>query len=172
MSDFFLIATIDSVFGKHGFVKIISHSDFPDRFYKLEQVYIDFWGDKKEFFVERVLERKKCITLKFKNFDNVRDVQVLVGKDIFVDEENVIRLPEGSFFMHDLLGCRVYRNNREFGILKDVLRSPANDVYVIEKMQGDEILIPAIQDYIESFDRENKILIIKPGNQIYEDDEN
>ena len=74
--------------------------------------------------------------------------------------------------MHDLLGSRVYRNNREFGTLKDVLRSPANDVYVIENMQGKEILIPAIQDYIESFDRENKILIIKPGNQIYEDDEN
>ena len=172
MSDFFLIATIDSVFGKDGFVKINSHSDFPDRFYKLRQVYIDFWGDKKEFFVEKVLEKKKCITLKFKNFDNIRDVQALVGKDVFVDEENVIKPPEGSFFVHDLLGSRVYRNNREFGTLKDVLRSPANDVYVIENMQGKEILIPAIQDYIESFDKENKILVIKPGNQIYEDDEN
>jgi 16S rRNA processing protein RimM len=172
VSDFFLIATIDSVSGKDGFVKIISHSDFPDRFYKLEQVYIDFWGDKKEFFVERVLEKKKSITLKFKNFDNDKDVQVLVGKDIFVDEENVIRLPEGSFFVHDLLGCRVYRNNREFGTLKDILRSPANDIYVIENIYGEEILIPAVRDYIEGFDRKNKILIIKPGTQIYEDDEN
>ena len=172
MSDFFLIATIDSVFGKDGFVKINSHSDFPDRFYELEQVYIDFWGDKKEFFVERVSERKKYITLKFKNFDNVSDVQALVGKNVFVDEKNVIKPPEGSFFVHDLLGSRVYRNNREFGTLKDVLRLPANDVYVIENVQGEEILMPAIQDYIESFDRENKILVIKPGNQIYEDDEN
>jgi 16S rRNA processing protein RimM len=172
VSDFFLIATIDSVFGKDGFVKIISHSDFPDRFYRLEQVYIDFWGDKKELFVERVLERKKSITLKFRNFDNDRDVQVLVGKDVFVNEKNVIRLPEGSFFVHDLLGSRVYRNNKEFGTLKDVLRSPANDVYVIENMNGEEILIPAVQDYIESFNRENKTLVIKPGNKIYEDDEN
>jgi 16S rRNA processing protein RimM len=172
VSEFFLIATIDSVYGKDGFVKIISHSDFPDRFYRLEQVYIDFWGDKKEFFVERVLERKKYLTLKFKNFDDDRDVGVLVGKDVFVDEKNVIKLPEGSFFVHDLLGSRVYRNNQEFGTLKDVLRSPANDVYVVENVQGKEILIPAVQDYIESFDKKNKILVIKPGNKIYEDDEN
>jgi 16S rRNA processing protein RimM len=172
VSEFFLIATIDSVFGKDGFVKIISHSDFPDRFYRLEQVYIDFWGEKKEFFVEKVLERKKYLTLKFKNFDDERDVGVLIGKDVFVDEKNVIKLPEGTFFVHDLLGSRVYRNNREFGTLKDVLRSPANDVYVIENMYGEEILIPAVRDYIEGFDSENKILIIKPGAQIYEDDEN
>jgi 16S rRNA processing protein RimM len=172
VSEFFLIATIDSVFGKDGFVKIISHSDFPDRFYRLEQVYIDFWGEKKEFFVEKVLERKKFRALKFKNFDDERDVGVLIGKDVFVDEKNVIKLPEGTFFVHDLLGSRVYRNNREFGTLKDILRSPANDVYVIENMYGEEILIPAVRDYIEGFDSENKILIIKPGAQIYEDDEN
>jgi 16S rRNA processing protein RimM len=172
VSEFFLIATIDSVYGKDGFVKIISHSDFPDRFYRLEQVYIDFWGEKKEFFVERVLGRKKCLTLKFKNFDNDRDVGILVGKDVFVDEKNVIKLPKGTFFVHDLLGSKVYRNNREFGTLKDVLRSPANDVYVIENVHGKEILIPAVQDYIESFDRKSKILVIKPGNIIYEDDEN
>jgi 16S rRNA processing protein RimM len=172
VSEFFLIATIDSVFGKDGFVKIISHSDFPDRFYRLEQVYIDFWGEKKEFFVEKVLKRKKYLTLKFKNFDDERDAGVLVGKDVFVDEKNVIKLPEGTFFVHDLLGSRVYRNNREFGTLKDVLRFPANDVYVIENMYGEEILIPAVRDYIESFNSENKILIIKPGAQIYEDDEN
>ncbi len=172
MSDFFLIAKIVSIHGKDGFVNIISHSDFPDRFYKLDQVYIDFFDDKKEFFVEKVVEQKKKVALKFKNFDNDKDAQVLIGKDIFVGEEKVVKLPEGSYFIHDLLGSKVYRNGEEFGSLKDVLRFPANDVYIIEDMLGEEILIPAVKDYIESFDREKKILVIKPGDEIYEDDEN
>ncbi len=172
MSNFYLIAKIVSLYGKDGFVKIISHSDFPDRFYKLDKVYIDFWGYKKEFFVEKVLEQKKNITLKFGNFDSDKDAQILVDKDVFVDEEIVIKLPEGSYFIHDLLGCKVYRNGKEFGKLNDVLRYPANDVYIIEDVLGEEILIPAVKDYIESFDREKKILVIKPGDEIYEDDEN
>lgn len=172
MSDFFLIAKIVSLQGKDGFVKIISHSDFPDRFYKLDKVYIDFFNDKKEFFVEKISKQKKQIAFKFKNFDNDIDTRVLVGKDVFVDQENVIRLPDGSYFIHDLLDSRVYRNNEEFGTLKDVLKFPANDVYVIEDMLGEELLIPAIKDYIVSFDREKKILVIKPGDELYEDDEN
>ena len=172
MSDFFLIAKIVSLKGKDGFVNIISYSDFPDRFYKLDKVYIDFFNDKKEFFVEEVLEQNKQIAFKFRNFDSDKDAQVLIGKDIFVDEEKVIKLPEGSYFVHDLIGSKVYRNGEEFGSLKDVLKFPANDVYVIIDMLGEEILIPAIKDYIESFDREKKILVIKPGDEIYEDDEN
>ena len=172
MSDFFLIAKIVSLQGKDGFVNIISYSDFPDRFYKLDKVYIDFFEDKKEFLVEKVLEQKKEIALKFRNFDSDKDAQILIGRGVFVDEEKVIRLPKGSYFIHDLLGSKVYRNGEKFGSLKDVLRFPANDVYVIEDTRGEEILIPAIKDYIESFDREKKILVIKPGDEIYEDDEN
>lgn len=172
MSDFFLIAKIISVYGKDGFVRITSYSDFPDRFYRLDKVYIDFFNDKKEFIVEKILVQKNNIVLKFKNFDNDKDVQILIGKDVFVDEKKVIKLPEGSYFVHDLLGCKVYRNNKEYGILKDVLNFPANDVYLIEDLLGEEILIPAIKDYIESFDRDKKILIIKPGDELYEDDEN
>ena len=172
MSDFFLIAKIVSLKGKDGFVNIISHSDFPDRFYKLDKVYIDFFNDKKEFFVEKVVEQKKQIAFKFRNFDSDKDAQVLIGKDVFVDEEKAIKLPEGSYFVHDLIGSKVFRNGEEFGSLKDVLRFPANDVYVIIDTLGEEILIPAVKDYIESYDREKKILVIKPGDEIYEDDEN
>ena len=172
MSDFFLIAKIVSLKGKDGFVNIISHSDFPDRFYKLDKVYIDFFNDKKEFFVEKVVAQKKQIAFKFRNFDSDKDAQVLIGKDVFVDEEKAIKLPEGSYFVHDLIGSKVFRNGEEFGSLKDVLRFPANDVYVIIDTLGEEILIPAVKDYIESFDREKKILVIKPGDEIYEDDEN
>ena len=172
MSDFFLIAKIASLDGNDGFVKIISYSDFPGRFYKLDKVYIDFSDDKKEFYVEKAVEKNKQIVLKFKNFDSDKDTQVLVGKNVYVDEEKVVRLPEGSYFIHDLLDSKAYRNGKEFGILKDVLRFPANDVYVIVDTVGEEILIPAIEDYIESFDREKKILVIKPGDEIYENDEN
>ncbi len=171
MKDFFLIAKVVSVYGREGFVRISSFSDFPERFFSLQKVYIDFFEDKKEFFVQKIGKHKDDFLLKFQNFDNDKDVELLIGKEIFVDSDNVVKLPENYFFIHDLIGSKVFRNETEFGIIKDVLTYPANDVYVIDN-NGKDILIPAVLQYIESFDSENKILVLKPGGDIYEDDEN
>ncbi|HUX59991.1 MAG TPA: ribosome maturation factor RimM [Ignavibacteriaceae bacterium] len=170
MSEYFLIARIESDYGKEGFVKITSFSDFPERFFNLQKVYVDFFDDKKEFFVEKTKKINDVIFLKFRNFDSQKDIQSLIGKEIFVDEQSLIVLPEGYFFIHDLLGSKVYRNNLEFGILADVLTLPSNDVYVI-KHGSEELLIPAAFEFIEKFDPINKILILKPGDSLYDDDE-
>lgn len=184
MNEYFLIAKIVSVYEKprgkqgkadfksdgEGFVKIFSYSDFPDRFFNLKQVYIEFFDEKKEFYIERVEKTKDFFLLKFKNFNTDSDARVLVGKEIFVDNENLVKLPENYFFVHDLIESSVYRNNMYFGKLKDVLSYPANDVYVIDN-NGVEILIPAVPDYVESFDPEKKILILKPGEEMYDDED-
>lgn len=170
MNEYFLIAKIVSVYGKEGFVKITSFTDFPERFFDLKKVYLDFFGDKKEFFVERVKKQKNNFLLKFKNFATGEDASALIGKEIFVDNENVIKLPEDHYFIHDLLGSTVLRNGQVFGVIKDVLAYPANDVYVIDNL-GKEILIPAVKQFVESFNPEKKILILKPGDDFYEDDE-
>jgi len=80
--EYYLIARITSAYDRKGFVKIRSYSDFPERFFRLKKVYIDFFGNKKEFNIEKVKQVKDEVKLKFKNFDNEEDVEVLIGKDI------------------------------------------------------------------------------------------
>ena len=171
MNEFYLIATITSAFGKKGVVKITSHSDFPERFMNLSEVYIDFFNNKKLFFVENVEQHNSIFTVKFRNFDTDKDVAILLGKDIFVDKEHLVKLPENHFFIHDLIGSQVVRNGNEIGIIKDVLKYPANDIYVVTDRSGKEILIPAVLDFIDSFDPVEKILKLKPGEELYDDDE-
>ncbi len=171
MSEYFLIAKIVSIVGKDGFVKILSFSDFPERFFDLKKVYLDFFGEKKIFFVDAVKHQKNFFALKFKNFDNENDTQILLGKEVFVDEANIVKLPENYFFIHDLIGSKVFRNEKFLGVIKDVLTYPANDVYLIEGNKGSELLIPALSELIESFDPEDKILILKPGGELYDDED-
>lgn len=170
MSEFFLIARVSSISGNKGFVKILSYSDLPERFFSLNEVYIDFFDSKKKLFVEEVKKVKNDFFIKFCNFDSDSEVKALLGKEIFVDEKNVVKLPENSFFIHDLLGSKILRNNKYFGKIVDVLAYPANDVYVIEDGDGEEILLPALSELIESFDAKNKIMILKPGESFYEDE--
>ena len=170
MSEYFLIAKIDSVYGKNGFVKIFSYSDFPGRFFDLEEVYIDFFDEKKIFHIEKTEIKKNSITLKFKNFDDDKDVQILIGKNIFVDIQNVVKLPENFYFIHDLIGCTVVQNSSVFGIVKDVLTIPANSVYVVEDVNGQEILIPAVEHFIDAVDIEKKLITLKPDVELYDDE--
>lgn len=172
MSEYYLIAEVKAVYGSDGFVSVRSHSDYPDRFFDLERVYIEVFGDKKEFFVEEVVELKNFFALKFKNFNTAKEAEFLVGKRIYVSSEEAIELVDNTFFIHDLIGSKVYRNGEVFGTLIDVLKLPANDVYVITGLEGNEILIPAVSDYVERFDPVEKVLILQPGGAIYDDDEN
>jgi len=163
--EFFLIAKIQSAFGKEGFVRIFSYSDFPERFFNLHKVYIEFFEVKKIFYVEEVKKKKDFFILKFENFNNNRDVEILIGKDIFVDESSVINLPADQYFIHDLIGSLVFRNNVLIGKIIEVLKYPANDVYVIDA-DGKEILIPAVKEFIDKFEPSEKKLILSPDANI------
>lgn len=172
MNDFFLVAEIKSVFGVDGFVSIESFSDFDDRFFELKMVYIEIFGNRKQFSVESVKIIDKKIILKFSGFNSDADVQVFLGKKIFVDSENLIQLESDNFFIHDLLNSVVFRNDVEIGLVEDVYVLPANDVLVVNDKNSKKILIPAVKDYIKRFDAEMKRLELVNDCDLLYDDEN
>lgn len=172
MTEYYLIAKIVSASASEGFVNITLFTDFPEHLYKLDKVFIDFFDVKKEFRIEKVERIKSNFRIKFKNFDSVSDTEVLLGKEIYIEEKDLVKLPPDHFFIHDIIGSVVLRNNVEIGKVTEVLSLPANDVYLIEDNEGNELLIPAVKDYIEGFDPGKKILILKPGEELYDDDEN
>ena len=172
MDDFFLIAEIKAVHGSNGLVLIDSYSDFSERFFKLNSVFIDLFGSKKEFFVENVIEVGGRIALKFKNFNSGDDVKILVGKKIFVEEKNSVKLSKDTYFVHDLIGSEVFRNSKLLGVVEDVLAYPANDVYVIKDIDQKNLLVPAIKDFIKSFEPLKKRLELVDDCDLLYDDEN
>ncbi len=172
MEDFFLIAKIISVFKTDGFVKVKSYSDFPERFFLLNKIYIDIFGDRRLFFVEDVDRIEECFVLKLKNFDSDSDVEFLVGSTIFVDKKDVVQVKDGTHFIHDLIGCKVFFNVKFFGKIIDVLSLSSNDVYVVENEKGEQILIPAISEIISDINIKEKIVTLKQDFDEFSDDEN
>lgn len=172
MDNFFLIAEIKAVHGSNGLVLIDSYSDFSERFFKLNSVFIDLFGSKKEFVVENVIEVGGRIALKFKNFNSGEDVKILVGKKIFVEEKNSVKLSKDTYFVHDLIGSEVFRNSKLLGVVEDVLAYPANDVYLIKDIDQKNLLVPAIKDFIKSFDPLKKRLELVDDCDLLYDDEN
>jgi 16S rRNA processing protein RimM len=170
LKDFFLIAKIQSTYDSDGSLMLLSYSDFPDRFFELDSVFVDLYGEKKELFVENVKNVKDKLIIKFKNFNSDKEVEILVGKRIYVEASKGIILSESMFFVHDLIGSKVYKNTKFFGRVIDVINLPANDVYVIEDINRKEILVPAVKDYIEEFDPSEKKMILRSEADLDYDD--
>ncbi len=152
MKDFFLIGEIKAVFDKDGFVSIESFSDFDDRFIELKFVYTKIYGVVKKLYIEDVNTSSGNILIQFRNFNSAESVQALVGLKLYVDELNAVQLDKGTNFIHDLIGSSIIYENSVVGTLKDVYVLETNDVYVIQKSDGREILLPGVDDYIDSID--------------------
>lgn len=152
-------------------MKIEPFSDLPERFFKLKKIFIDFFNDKKELKIQAVKKSKNYILLKFNNFDSDKDVDVLIGKDLFVEESDLLKLPEDKAFIHDIIGSIVLKNNVKIGEVTDMIILKSNNVYVIKENNGNELLIPAVEDYVEKFDSQMKILVLKPIENFYDEDE-
>lgn len=170
MDGYILIARIVAVYGKLGLVRLSSFSDFPDRFLKLKTVSVEFYASFKQLKVEKVKFDGSDILMKFEKFDSDKDVEMLVGKDVYIPDTETVKLPANTYFIHDLIGSRVMFKEEELGIIEDVLVLPANDVYVIRK-EGKEVLVPAISEFIESFSAELKLLVLSENYPGYDDED-
>jgi 16S rRNA processing protein RimM len=134
-------------------------------------VYIDFWGDKKTFYIEDVKDAKGKIIIKFKKFDSLRDSQTLIDREVFVDEKDALSLPDNHFFVHDLIGSEVVVEKERIGTISEVIKGKANDVLVVLTDDKNEKLIPFVLNIIEKFDAAKKRLILNISKDFLEDDE-
>ncbi|NOX17154.1 MAG: 16S rRNA processing protein RimM [Chlorobi bacterium] len=170
MSEYFLIGEIAGV-DNDGFLSVISYSDFPDRFLRLEKVFVEIFGRKKVIVVEDAEIAGKDIFLKFENFDSAEEAEIFVNKKIFIESSEAIELEKGSFFIHDLIDCKVYYKDEFIGILKEALTLPANDVYLVRNTIGEEILIPAVKEYLKEIDVKKKIIHLNKLPEFFDDED-
>ncbi len=172
MNELFLIAKVKAVYGANGFVLIDSFSDFYERFFKLDSVFVEVFGSVKKFFVESVKECDGSFAIKFKGFNTIDDAKIFVGKKIFIDNKDTVQLSDNVFFIHDIIGCKVFKNSELFGIVEDVMVLPANDVFVVIDQNKRRILVPAVKSYIDHFDPDEKKIELAADCDLLYDDEN
>jgi 16S rRNA processing protein RimM len=169
VNGFFIVGKIESVYRDTNYVKIRSYTDNPDRFKAGNTVQVDFYGNIKPLTIFDAQQDGAFASVRFVNFDTSDDCEFLIGKFLYIPEEDAISLPEFSYFIHDLIGSTVEAEDGVLGTIKDVLSYPANDVYVVEDSDGNEILIPALKELIASFSPSGKVMRLKAGKSYFND---
>lgn len=161
MEDLLQAGVITTTHGIRGEVKVFPTTDDVHRFEDLDSVLLDTGREYMELEIENVKYFKQYAILKFKGIDNINDIEKYKGRSLYVTRDQAIPLEEDEYYIADLIGLAVYLENGEkFGILKDVMETGANDVYIVETKEGKEVLIPAIHECVLDIDvEENRMEI-------------
>ena len=161
MEDRFQVGVITSTHGIKGEVKVFPTTDNVKRFKKNMEIILDTGKENINLTVESVKFFKQFVILKFKGIDNINDIEKYKTKSLYVTRANAVRLRKDEYFIADLLGVDVWEDNGDkLGVLKDVIETGANDVYVITLEDGKELLIPAIKECILDVDIENRKMTV------------
>ena len=147
---------ITSTHGIRGEVKVFPTTDDAQYFRELKKVYLDTGKEQIPLEIEHVKFFKQFAILKFKGIDNINDIEKYKGKSLMIDREDASPLGEDEYYICDMIGMDVYTDDpaEHFGVLRDVLKTGANDVYIIDSDRHGEVLVPAIHQCILRVDTE------------------
>ena len=155
------VGVISSTHGVRGEVKVFPTTDDVTRFRQLKNVYLDTGREMLPLEIQNVKFFKQFAILKFKGIDNINDIEKYRGKSLMIDREDAVDLDEDEYFIADMIGMKVYtEDGSEFGTLKDVMETGANDVYIIDSLEHGEVLIPAIRECILDVDMDEERMTI------------
>lgn len=161
MEDLLKVGVITTTHGVRGEVKVYSTTDGPERFLELEYVLLDTGRELRRLEIKNVKFFKNLVILKFKGIDNINDIEMYKQRELWVPREEAQELEEDEYYIGDLIGMEVLlEDGSKFGELKDVMETGANDVYIVETKEGEEVLLPAIKDCILDVDVENNTMTV------------
>lgn len=144
------VGQVVGVFGVEGAVKVLPLTDFDDRFRPGSELVLD--GVTRH--VEWSREQASSLVVKLTGLDTRTLAELHRGRYLEVPIDAVHRLPEGTYYHHQLVGLDVQtERGRSLGRLVEVLERPANDVWVARDGNV-EHLVPAVRDAILEVDLE------------------
>lgn len=160
---FIAIARIARTRGNRGEVLADLHTDFPDRFDGLEEVWLESAdGGRKPMVLEGTWEYRGRRVLKFAGVDSIGAAEEVVNSWVLIPGDRARELPEGTYYDHDLVGCRVEDlEGNPLGSVRALLHIAGNTQLVVG-LGEKEFLIPAVAPICVKISIDEKRIWVDP----------
>ncbi|MCL4541160.1 MAG: ribosome maturation factor RimM [Chloroflexi bacterium] len=155
-----VVGRVTAPFGISGELRVFLQTDFPEQLPK-RSLYIG--ETKRKVRVTAIRLHRGQALLRIEGVETREAAELLRGEDLFIATEDAASLPEGRYYIYQLIDMPVILadTGERYGTLKNVLTLPANDVFVIER-NGREELLPAVHSVIRAIDLDHQRIIITP----------
>jgi len=168
--DLIAVGSIVKAFGIKGDVIVESLTDMPERFRSLRRVFLASEASARGASDSQPVTTEitaaaidpRGIRLRLACAEDRTAAEALVGLLVMIPPDETIALPPGTFFVHQLIGYgAVDEQGAPLGRLKDILRFPAHDVYVIGMEGEQDLMVPAVREFIRNIDAATRTLTIR-----------
>jgi 16S rRNA processing protein RimM len=152
------VGRITKPHGVRGDVAVFVISEVEDRFADGATVWLE---DGRALTVASSRRHADRLIVRFREVRDRAEAEALAKQLLVVPESMSPDLPEGSWWDHQLVGCRVETDGgRELGELRDVIHTAANDVWSVLDDAGTETLIPVLNDVLVDVDVAAKRVVV------------
>ncbi|EKK20824.1 16S rRNA processing protein RimM [Fructilactobacillus florum 8D] len=113
--------------------------------------------------IDGMRRHKQLVILHFSGYDSINDVEFLKPAllKIRMDQQANDELEPGAYYYHQIIGLPVYDlNNRKLGQVKEILDLGPNDVWVVERPDQSDLLLPKIDQVIKQVDLEQSRIVV------------
>lgn len=155
------IGKIVRAHGLRGEVSAAVLTEFPERFDTTEWVYVGNETEATAYRLESYRWHQANVLLTLAGVTDRTQAEALRGQFVQIPLAEAVALPEGSYYLYQLIGLKVQTTGGEFlGTISDVMETGANDVYIVEQ-NGREILLPAIPNVVKSVDLAQRVMLVE-----------
>ena len=118
--------------------------------------------DDRRLQIVKARPHKNSMLVTVKEITSIEEAEKLRGQKVSVYREDMPELPEGRYYVGDLIGLPVLdEEGNRIGTFKDVLQTGSRDVYVIQPPEGKDILVANIPENIREIDLPNGKIIVR-----------
>ena len=118
--------------------------------------------DERRLQIVKARPHKNIMLVTVKEVTSIEEAEMLRGQKVSVYREDMPELPEGRYYVGDLIGLPVLdEEGGQIGVFKDVLQTGSRDVYVIQPPEGKDILVANIPENIREIDLPNRRIIVR-----------
>lgn len=165
--------TIGEIVGPHGVrgeIKVLPLTDFPERFFELDNVKVRKGKLIRNFHVLNVRQHKNLFVFQFQEVQDRNQAEGLRHWELVIDLQAAVAPPEGQYYDYQLEGLEVYDvlAASVLGTIVEIMHLPANAVYRVEKPDGSSLLIPALKQVVKRVDLDGRRMYIEPMEGLLE----
>ncbi|MBS1548386.1 MAG: 16S rRNA processing protein RimM [Bacteroidetes bacterium] len=154
--DCYFLGKITRRHGLQGNVMLKLDTDQPEIYNKLEGIFLEVNGLLVPFFIEK--QQWSKADTKIISFKNASEqmVEQSIGKNVFLPLSSLPILTGNQFYYHEVVGFTIVdEKNTTCGEIKEVNDQTAQHYFILN-LNGKEIIIPIIKDWILNVNREEK----------------
>jgi 16S rRNA processing protein RimM len=161
--DMAVVGTIARPHGIRGQVILNAETDFPEeRFQPGHEVFVERRNNVEALTLTAVRFHRGRPIVGIAGVETIEGAQELSGLELRVPPAQLVPLPAGTFYRHDLAGCQVETvDGAAIGVVADVEGTLGASRLVVLS-EGQEILIPLAADICTAIDAEHKRIVVDP----------